>query len=201
MQLLCEIFRKIINNSSQLHGVCYEHLPMSASLSSSSPKKVYTTHVPSKNGGYDKAGYYHLNRHGNANSKDTASNDYGAAIFIVVVICFYSLSIVFMVIFNIKFKFVFKNRSGFCCCDDAHNDLYESQKDETKNTINMIFKNSVVIPTSLILSNSAGTLLNSNEKIQLADLERAKSAQNDSLEANDDADKNKSNSRPNFTII
>jgi hypothetical protein len=62
-----------------------------------------------------------------------------AAYYLIIVIGFYSLSIVFLIIFNSKFKIVCKNRS--CYCDDTYeeDDLYESQKKETKNTVKLIF--------------------------------------------------------------
>lgn len=62
-----------------------------------------------------------------------------AAYYLIIVIGFYSLSIVFLLIFNSKFKIICKNRS--CHCDNVYDedDLYESQKKETKNTVKLIF--------------------------------------------------------------
>jgi len=68
--------------------------------------------------------------------------------YIVVVICFFSLSIVFMVILNVKFKIVF-DRQG-CCYEMApSHDLYDQQQEETKNAINLLFSNSSRLVSSI----------------------------------------------------
>ena len=89
-------------------------------------------------------------KNGKIDAARVGDEDSDAAMFIIVVVCFYSLSIVFMFILNIKFKIILKSKSGYCCYE-TNNDLYESQRDETKNTIHMIFSDSSKLLTSVVI--------------------------------------------------
>jgi hypothetical protein len=91
----------------------------------------------------------------------------GAAIFVVVVILFYSLSVACMIITNIKFKCVLYRRPGtwFQFRLQTQSDLYETQSEATKDTIQMLFNQSskvltsVAIPASLQVVSSEPTAL------------------------------------------
>lgn len=164
MKILCELFRNMSNNMSRIHGTCYNPANTSQ-ITLKDPKKSnqgLLAHNLKTN--FEKSEFYHHNHHNpkqtnaNVSSAGGQSDEQGAAMFIIVVICFYSLSILFLVIFNIKCNLVLNRKSaGRCsCCASKQHDLYESQKDETKTTIHMIFNDSsrlltsVAIPSNLV---------------------------------------------------
>ena len=129
MRLLCELFNRVIQNTTRLTGACIKYTNLtevSSNLKNNSRLNLESKHL---------------------------AEDQEAAIFIIVVICFYSLSIVFMVIINIKLNVVIdRNSSGGCYCwERTKNDLYETQRDETKNTIHMIFNDSSKLLTSGVI--------------------------------------------------
>lgn len=94
------------------------------------------------------------NSNHNHNTTNNSGSTEGAEFYIVIVICFYSLSIVFLLLFNAKFKLTFRNcctRQFFFSSESVKNDLYEMQKEETKTTINMLFQNSNKLLTSVAI--------------------------------------------------
>lgn len=69
-------------------------------------------------------------------------------------ICFYSLTIGFMLISNIKCRFTLSRKStGVCCFEIKAQDpsSYDIDPDETKHTIHMIFNDSSKLLTSVVL--------------------------------------------------
>lgn len=173
MDMMCSLFSKMHQNSTKIYGMCYEKLKKEQIINSRRGPELTTTIVANLKTIFEKSELYNhnsviYNRNRLTNQTHTMDanklnaakyDDFGAAIFIVVVICFYSLSIVFMVIINVKFRVVFKrNTGGFCCCENKH-DLYDAQKDETKNTIHMIFNDSSRLLTSVVLPASLVTNL------------------------------------------
>ncbi|CAF0791641.1 unnamed protein product [Brachionus calyciflorus] len=131
MKIFCELFHRVINNSNSFNGACFKYVNSSSIKIS---QKIFTNYTDSMN-------------------QKSAGNDLEAALFVIVVICFYSLSIVFIVIFNVKFDAVIdRDSKGSCYCWETNgNDLYEAQRDETKNTINMIFSDSSKLLTSVAI--------------------------------------------------
>ena len=154
-------------NVSQLGGVCYDAQPILNNLellkkqhqqqqlqqpfTSNKQQQFLTLNGmnPNSNSHGIKAELF-LNK-----NKDSMQDDDGAALYIIVVLCFYSLSILFMVLFNIKLRcFIKSSSAGMLCCDNHDNDLYESQMDETKHTIHMIFNDSSKLLSSVVLNQS-----------------------------------------------
>jgi hypothetical protein len=88
----------------------------------------------------------------------------GAALFVVVVILFYSMSVACMIISNVKFKCVMYRRPGVGTCglvwcksrgsQEAAADLYEAQA--TKETIHMLFNHSARVLSSVAIADSHG---------------------------------------------
>lgn len=161
MKLICQLFGTLSQNATNIPGICHEQLIKTAkkpNLDSQTQSVFQKTSTAL----YDKSELYHYYNHND--NENTAGpppyDDHGAAVFISVVICFYSLSIVCMFIINIKFKIVMTKTSPYCMCDDSRVDEYESQKDETKNTIHLIFNDSSKLLSSVALAkltNSAST--------------------------------------------
>ena len=163
MRLVCELFRKV-QNSTKIHGICFAPANRTTRVYPPSSLLILAQ----------------LNQHFPAsNTSSTTSakeaDSFGAGLFIVVVICFYSLSIVALVIFNIRFKIVFSRSYGICFCRESKQDKnYESQKEATKNTIHMIFNDSSKLFPALALTNSylisaaLGENLNSIQKEDLS---------------------------------
>ena len=164
MKLVCELFRKI-HNSTKLYGICSRQ-------STNITTTATATHtIINANSALNEENRNHFsNQHQNlfltsnqalslskSHSDDVKNGEdyYGAGMFIVVVICFYSLSIVFLTLFNIRFRLVFGRSYGICCCRESTEDHhYESQKEETKNTIHMIFRDSSKLLPVLAITNS-----------------------------------------------
>lgn len=97
-------------------------------------------------------------------------DDPGAAIFIIIVILFYSCSIACLIFSNIKCNFEVIRKLGVPLVK-AKNDfeLYDMQQEETKNTIQMIFSESSRLATSIAIPSYAESLLK-----PVADLESGK---------------------------
>lgn len=176
MHMLCELFRKMFNNSTQIYGACYPSVNTTTRKYSSNPQSLP---INFRNN-FEK---YSTTKHSNVSEPSAPVDDKGAALFIVIVICFYSLSIVFMVILNIKFKMVINKKSdgGISCCEGgSKHDLYESQKDETKNTIQILFNDSsrllasVVIPPNILNCNelNPSTIANKSKTNNLETTEK-----------------------------
>ena len=164
MKLICELFRKISQNSSQLHGKCYENL-LDAENKVNSQKfhdlvrNLSSLSVPKQ---ADLAQLLPTTKAG------ATEQDSQAAIYIIIVICFYSLSLVFLVFFNIKFKMVFSKKLGLrnCYQSSTKHDLYDSQKQETKDTIELLFSHS----SKILLTYSAANLANNLTKVNSTSL-------------------------------
>jgi hypothetical protein len=86
-------------------------------------------------------------------SDKSETNPEEAAMFIVIVICFYSLSIACMVIINIKLKLVFARKPGqFCCCQsETISNQDDQDEEETRKTIHLMFSNTSKIAASIII--------------------------------------------------
>ena len=157
MKLICQLFRKL-QNSTKIHGICVKLAnatpPVDASSSSASESAALSQ---------------------NENRSD--DDHFGAGTFIVVVICFYSLSIVFLTLFNIRFKIVFSRSYGICCCRESSRDQhYESQKEETKTTIHMLFRDSSRLLPAVALTNSYLLTAAFSDKMSNAQANETKSA-------------------------
>jgi hypothetical protein len=197
MKLVCELYRKI-HNSTKIYGIC--------SRQYSQITTVTTTKRLTSNNFLNEQNKTHLfdthklflglsshatSLKNNENTNVTNGNEdwYGAGMFIVVVICFYSLSIVFLTLFNIRFKLVFGRSYGICCCRESTEDHhYESQKEETKNTIHMIFRDSSKLLPALAITNSYILTAAFNEKlnaIQKNQQDEAKSLATNMTKPND----------------
>lgn len=124
MKIFCEIFQRALNSSSRLNGACFQYINQNSSIRIESNQAARTL---------------------------SQIEDREAALFVIIVVCFYSLSIFFMVIANIKFNFVIeKDLNGrLYCWYKKKNDWYETQREETKNTIHIIFNESSKLLTSV----------------------------------------------------
>ena len=200
MKFFCELVRKISSNASQLHGVCYEnYLDLQNSNNKKGQQPGSLNLVPKLDKG-DLFGKSAKEASLVTAKMNGADYDDGAAMFTVIVICFYSLSIVFMVILNIKFKIVLRPKFGYCCYE-PNNDLYESQKDETKNTIHMIFSDSsklltsVVIPPYVINAAFNERLSLSNSIKPVSEIDQTETEKNTN---NNQKQNNNQNKNPNF---
>lgn len=91
MKILCEILLRSMNKTFQFNGSCFQYINRNKTIES----KPNQTTISLKK-----------------------IDDFEAALFIIFVICFYSLSIVFIVINNTKFNIsIDKDLDGnfFCC--------------------------------------------------------------------------------------
>ena len=173
MKLVCELYRKI-HNSTKIYGICSRQYSQITTATTTTTKRVASNEFLNE---LNKTHLFDPHKiflgsssHVTSlkNNESTNSNDdwYGAGMFIVVVICFYSLSIVFLTLFNIRFKLVFGRSYGICCCRESTEDHhYESQKEETKNTIHMIFRDSSKLLPALAITNSYILTAAFNEKL------------------------------------
>jgi hypothetical protein len=161
MQLICQLFKNLFQNSSRLEGICYDEKNEANFQNYTNIKNIIKNagkklefgnltnltsfQIQRRESQNHQTQQDHAHLHQNGDTK-------GAYLYIIVVICFYSLSVLFLLITNSKFKLSFSKRSLFKCHDDNtyKNDLYELQKKETKETIDLLFQNSskVSIPVS-----------------------------------------------------
>jgi hypothetical protein len=145
-------------------------------------------------------GTFVLNNNSHTNTTNTNNTNVGSAaneaIFIIVVICFYSLSIAFLVLFNVKFKIVLVKKPGesfYRVHTQPNNDLYEMQKEETKTTIEMLFKDTSRVLTSVALSSA--------ELFQTSTTIENKNSNNNSKAALILENKNKNSKSKNLTEL
>ena len=175
MKLVCELYRKI-HNSTKIYGICSRQSSLITTTTPTTRRVASNDFLNEQNKTHlfdTHKSFLGLSSHAtslknNENKNVTNGNEdwYGAAMFIVVVICFYSLSIVFLTLFNIRFKLVFGRSYGICCCHESTEDHhYESQKEETKNTIHMIFRDSSKLLPALAITNSYILTAAFNEKL------------------------------------
>ncbi len=112
MRLICELSRKV--NSTSLRGKCYENTAdANKHIESKNYNDLIRTlnriNLTSANLMNDKLD---LNTTNQQNLEYyTKKNDH-AAIYIVVVLCFYSLSLVCLIFSNIRFNWVFRKSLG-----------------------------------------------------------------------------------------
>ena len=185
MKLVCELFRKM-QNSTKIHGICVEQLLVAinnitlqnltapANLTERQSHSLPTHHIHNQDVVTNLKNVFHTNSH---DSQAISDDHFGAGMFIIVVMCFYSMSILFLTLFNIRFKIVFSPGHGICGCRESEIDQnYESQKDETKNTIHMIFNDSSKLLPSVAISNSYILTAAFNEKLAQQLGETAKAA-------------------------
>jgi len=159
MKIVCELFRKI-PNSTKIYGIC--------SRQSINPSNAIGSNNMTNLDTQSRLNFStHLFTPSSSSLSKSEEDNYGAGMVIVVVICFYSLSIVFLTLFNIRFKLVFgRSFYGICCCRESTGDHhYESQKEETKNTIHMIFQNSSKLLPAIAVANSYVLTATLNEKL------------------------------------
>lgn len=118
MKIICEIFQKTIQNlSSPLHGRCFENIKNSNPTASSG--KGLNTLLKNLNN-FTSFNIENLHKPIQAttdlNNSTTAllesKNHENAAMYIIVVLCFYSISLVCLVVFNIKFNVIFRKSFG-----------------------------------------------------------------------------------------
>jgi hypothetical protein len=163
MKFVCELFRKI-QNSTKIYGICSRQ---SINPSNTNSSNNNMTNLDNQNKLNFSNHLFTPSFSPSLSSSKSEEDYYGAGMFIVVVICFYSLSIVFLTLFNIRFKLVFgRSFYGMCCCRESTGDHhYESQKEETKNTIHMIFQNSSKLLPAIAVANSYILTAALNEKL------------------------------------
>lgn len=127
MKILCEILLKSMNKTFQFNGPCFQCKDRNITIEIKPNQTAISLQQ---------------------------KNDFEAALFIIIVICFYSLSIVFIVITNTKFDILIDQDldGSFYCWQKKKNDLYEAQKDETKSTIHFIFNDSSKLLTSVVIT-------------------------------------------------
>ncbi|RNA43559.1 hypothetical protein BpHYR1_005059 [Brachionus plicatilis] len=99
MKIFCEIFHRAMNSSSRFNGACFQYI---------SPN-ITTGIEPNQ-----------------TDSSFRQVDDSQAALFVIVVVCFYKRDL----------------DGRFYCWHKKKNDLYETQRDETKKTIHVIFNDS-----------------------------------------------------------
>jgi hypothetical protein len=162
MQLICELFKNLFENTTRFEGVCYDK---NANPSQIVKKPVQIIKQNQQNAHLDRDDILQIEKYLQTETTPTETSGYskGAEYYIIVVICFYSLSIVFLLIFNSKFKCVINKNTFHCIDNDTENDLYELQKEETKTTIELLFQNSTKLFTSIAAPPQAQKTRNSIE--------------------------------------
>lgn len=165
MDLMCSLFSKTSGNSTRIYGMCVEKNKQQqqqdqAITRINKPINLVASTLPSRLTTLGKSELYHHNKHliNHASSNQngtlqTSFDDHGAAMFVVVVICFYSLTIGFMLVTHIKCKCVIARKTtGVCCFEIKSSETsYDGQLDETKKTINLLFNDSSKLLTSVVL--------------------------------------------------
>jgi hypothetical protein len=147
MQLMCELFKNMFENKTRFEGICYDK---NADPNQSHKKPMQLIKQSQQNVDLTLEEISRIENLIQANPTDNSVySKIGPEYYIVVVICFYSLSIVFLLIFNSKFKCVINKNTFRCIDNDTENDLYELQKEETKTTIELLFQNSTKLFTSI----------------------------------------------------
>lgn len=215
MDMMCNLFSKMQNNTTKIYGMCFEKL----NREQISKKSATTTIATNFKTIFEKSEFYNHKQSVNKNPQNSPcsgqnvgnnivhlNDDYGAAVFIVVVICFYSITMGFLLISNIKCKCVFNRKaSGVWCFEETKYDgAYDAQSDEAKKTIHMIFNDSsklltsVVLPPSLMANYSSTNMLNKNNS--QASNKVSTTNQNNNIN-NDDANNNTNDDINNNNVI
>ena len=180
-KLVCEIVSKLAldssssssssNSSTRLYGLCVDSAAAAYSATHFIPTSrnapLAVTNFKKLEQFFRSRAIVHNGRLLSSNNSPTWTKstpspvqrlDYdepGAALFIVVVILFYSLTIALMIVSNIKCKLVVISMPGGGCsraraCRNQH--LYDSQRQETKEAIEMLFAESPRTLTSVALA-------------------------------------------------
>jgi hypothetical protein len=152
MKLICQLFRDLVRNSSSLEGLCYDESIQLRFHNTSVIKSFIKNltqyqkdkHVFNLNITSSKfiRSYLKKNEPQEPDLKPVIrDSDYysGSYFYIIIVMCFYSIPIIFIIISNLR---IF-NRSKI---DKTRSSIsYDEEKQATKVTIDMIFQNKIQI--------------------------------------------------------
>ena len=154
---MCQLFKDLLSNASRLEGLCYDANDEAQRLkfqNYSNIKSIFQNFTHQQVNLERKENLFNLNLTSfqlfrrefktEQSSVNIDSHEHlGPYFYIIVVICFYSLSVVFLLIASVNFKYSIKKGFLTQCLDNVEsNDLYEQQKEETKLTIDLFFHNS-----------------------------------------------------------
>ncbi len=168
MRLICELSRQV--NATSLRGKCYENTAdANKHINSINYNDLIRTlnniNLTSVNQLTNSA---ELNATNQRNLEYYANKNDNAAMYVIIVLCFYSLSLVCLIFSNIKFNWVFKKSLGMlfefifiyiilfmfwnliwfyiglrnCYHAQVKTELYDTQQQETKETIELLFSHS-----------------------------------------------------------
>ena len=149
MKLICQLFRDLLRNSSSLEGLCYDE-NLKIKFQNTSVIKAFIQnltqyqkdkHVFNLNITNSKfiRSYIEKTQHQEPLATKDSAYHSGSYFYIIVVMCFYSIPIIFLIISNLR---IF-NRSKIY--KTASNTSYDEEKQATKVTIDMIFQNQIQI--------------------------------------------------------